>query len=502
MTNMTAPSLSKPVPIYTANAIRDWETHWLKSNDSFGLMQQASLLMAHHIITILEHRKIHSAHIVVWCGTGNNGGDGYCVATLLQELLDNKRFALHIIAPNAPTTLQAQRAKQALPNTITDIPSIPQFEHWVHIDALFGNGLTYPLQSNNQKLIHQFNRSWGLKIAIDLPSGLCPNTGMPLPVCTQVEETLSLIGGKLGTFIGVAKQFVGHITHIPLLPTLPCVTPCAYLSTYPSLPVRPLTAHKGTFGTVAIIGGHAHMGGAVALSASAVMAVGAGKATVICHQYHHTAILANQPALMVADICEDHISALDTATSICFGMGLGRDEWSYRCYHKILPYLLANHNDKPVVLDADALWFLAHHPQRLPDTWIATPHHAEAGRLLNMTAKQIEQDTLTAINALKDTYGANWVLKGANSLSVDGHGVFVCPYGNAGMATAGMGDVLSGVIAGILAWSDTATLADCVCIHALAGDHLAKNSPIGMSATDMPRALKYILANSPKAHPN
>lgn len=157
------------------------------------------------------------------------------------------------------------------------------------------------------------------------------------------------------------------------------------------------------------------------------------------------------------------------------------------------------HQSIPIILDADALYFMAQletqiKPPRTHDNWICTPHTGEAGRLLGISADAVTQDRLSAIKALKKRYGGSWILKGANTLSLhhNDDAVFVCPFGNAGMATAGMGDVLAGMMAGLCAQPLSPSLADMVSLHALAGDKLASQTPV-VSACDMPNAIKQVI---------
>lgn len=481
----------KPTPIYSSQAIRDWESRWFaKGNSSYGLMAQASLAMAHQVIKWLHQKSINTAQIIVWCGVGNNGGDGYLLAKYLNDLLDNCP-TVQIFAPYPPKSPDALRARQdTAPLPITEKWSdiTQNCPHVLHIDALFGHGLNQPLSDDHQALICLFNEQHGRKIAIDLPSGLHPDTGMPQPICTDVEMTLCVMGLKMGLYSGMAKAYVGEVVNLPLIPNDDLLTPCAHLSAVPRLPSRHLTAHKGDFGSVAIIGGHPTMGGAVMLASASAMSVGAGKVTALCHATHHSPLLAYRPNVMVADLDTTELSfLLSVMDSVCFGVGLGRDDWAEHHYHTVMNAL--NGFMGKVVLDADALYFLAKYPQTLPDNWIATPHAGEAGRLLGIPSHQIDADRLHAVMSLQSHYGGTWVLKGANSLTFDGKIAWVCPFGNPSMATAGMGDVLAGMMAGLI----KAQTQDVVSLHALAGDALAKTTTLGLNAHDMTKVIGQTL---------
>lgn len=494
-----------PTPIYQAKAIQDWERRWFANNSAYGLMQQAALALSNQLICLIHQHNIGHANIVICCGVGNNGGDGYLVAKYLQQQLDKTCAQIQIFAPNPPHSHDAKLARtEAIAAGIEIIDKLDnrrqKFAHSIYIDALFGNGLNKALSDDYQALIQTFNQQSGLKIAIDVPSGLHPDTGMALPICTSVDYTLCLMGLKIGLFTGVAKAHVGQIINLPLIAKDNQLNTCAYLSQNPRLQKRNPTSHKGDFGSVAVVGGFDGMGGAAIMAAAAAMAVGAGKVTIYCHKAYHNAALAYLPSVMVQDIENFDVFSKEF-DAICFGMGLGRSEASSKLYDQFIKksLLCGQHQSIPIILDADALYFMAQletqiKPPRTHDNWICTPHTGEAGRLLGISADTVTQDRLSAIKALKKRYGGSWILKGANTLSLhrDDDAVFVCPFGNAGMATAGMGDVLAGMMAGLCAQPLSPSLADMVSLHALAGDKLASQTPV-VSACDMPNAIKQVI---------
>lgn len=475
--------------VYTAKAIRDWEKRWFDDgNSSFGLMKQASLAMALQIIDFINENNITQADIIVWCGTGNNGGDGYLTAKYLNEQLERGDFIIQIIAPNAPQSADAVRAKDSC-NGMTICDDISElrryFNQAIHIDALFGNGLDRELDKPNQLLIGLFNDQIGTKIALDLPSGLHPNTGTPMPVCTKVDLTLCVMGLKIGLLTGVAKDFVGQIVNLPLIPPDDELWAVAQLSEKPTKPTRKATAHKGDFGTVAVVGGHEQMGGAVIMASQMAMSMGAGRVTAVCHPKHHTAILARSPNVMVADIERD-VDWL-SFNRVAFGMGLGRDDWAKAMYEKMMS-VINTYPFERVVLDADALYFLAKNPVKLPKHVICTPHSAESARLLGVSVADVDKDKLGALQNLHAKYGGGWVIKGANTLTFDGKTVRICPFGNPMMATAGMGDVLAGMLVGA-----DMDVHDVVAWHGVLGDELAERAMFGIHAQDMAEMVKVAM---------
>lgn len=470
-------------PIYTTNAIQDWESRWFADgNSSFGLMKQASLRLCLQIIDFINKNDITQTDIIVWCGVGNNGGDGYLTAKYLTNRLDDKHFKVQIIAPNPPKSINAIHAKSLCTNMhiCDNVGNITRaFEKVIHLDALFGHGLDRELDKSHQNTIHTFNAQAGTKIALDIPSGLHPNRGMPMPICTKVDMTLCVMGLKMGLFVGVAKDFVGKVINLSLIPPDDELLAVAYLSDKPTIPIRQNTAHKGDFGTVAIVGGHQCMGGAVIMASQMAMSMGAGRVTAVCHATHHGAMLTRSPNVMVADI--DKISANDLSEfeRVAFGMGLGRDTWAKMIFDKIMDKVIHHAFDK-VVLDADALYFLAKNPCKLPNYVICTPHLAEAARLLGVRVADVKNDKLDALYRLYERYGGQWVIKGANTLSFDGKRVQICPFGNAFMASAGMGDVLAGMLIGT-----QMNVHDVVAWHGIMGDRLADGVMFGIHAYDM-----------------
>lgn len=459
--------MTYPIPVYSAKAVKDWESRWFAAgNSSYGLMQQAALMMANHLLG-----QLPPSRVCIWCGNGNNGGDGYLLAVYLSR---HHQVSIYQIAP--PASADALRACQAAIDAGISITNAPVVAD-VHIDAVFGNGLDRPLTGEMRAIVDDYNVHTGHKIAIDIPTGLHPDTGMPLPVCMRADLTLCLMGYKVGLLTGCAKSHVGKLICLPLIPVDDTLIATAHIdNTLPALPAREGSRshqHKGDYGSVMVIGGHPTMGGAVIMSGEAAISVGAGRVTISTHPNHHPAIITRKPNLMVHNIDQMDEARLEHMTAICIGMGLGRDKWSLvvcDAYRQKLAQLSI-----PIIIDADALWWLAHcSDTHLPANVIATPHHAEAARLLDIHADEVEADRIGAIRALQARYGGQWVLKGANTLTIDMHGVIrICTLGNAAMATAGMGDVLSGMMAGILAQAPDTPIHQIVALHAHCGDVLS-----------------------------
>ncbi|MGR0306628.1 NAD(P)H-hydrate dehydratase [Acinetobacter beijerinckii] len=490
-------------PVYDSQSIQAWERGWFaQHNSSLGLMQQAAWTISQRLNEQFLLKKIQN--IAVWCGQGNNAGDGYFIAAFLKQ----QGYKVTVFAMELGQSPDLQQALKYAQSQQVDIQTIDYLltEHEIqqdlpifdcYIDALFGIGLNRKLDQKWQNIIQLFNRQTGFKVSIDIPSGLHANTGQALPCAIQADQTFTILGYKTGLFTGQGKEYVGILDLVSLIPTDSALTPIAYLSPQEiALPKRLAFGHKGNYGHVLVVGGHADMGGAVIMSAEAAFHAGAGKVTVVCHAKHHQAILSRSPNIMVRDINvldqEAIQNLLTQVNAVCFGMGLGRDEWAESIYLKWFEYLDQN-SHLEIVLDADGLWFLAKHPQQLNNHIYATPHSGEAATLLGCTAADIEQDRIAAIYKLKEKYSAKWILKGAGSLTLDNH-LWICTQGNAGMGTGGMGDVLAGMIASLKAqFHQQISLHQIVSLHAQAGDLLAENGMRGLQAHEISKVIYQVV---------
>ena len=422
----------------------------------------------------------------------------------------------------------------------------------VCIDALFGIGLDRAPEGIYQQAIHTFNRTVqqnnALAIAVDVPSGLVASTGEVFErIAIQADVTLCLIARKFGLHTKDGADYSGEVRDIPLIPYQTALqqtgadkknsrqanqvlTPIATLLTAArGFTARRQNSYKGSYGHVLIIGGNRvdgsqGMGGAAILSSSSTMATGAGKITVACHEAFHGALLTSLPDAMTINLHDsDGVKGLiKDASVIAIGMGLGRDKKAEALFINYVQAAIVE--EKSIVIDADGLYHLAtlqtdNHElitqlrqYSVGHQICLTPHSGEAARLLDKKVHEVESDRLAAIKQCAETYGGDWVLKGAGSLVLEQGSareqVYVCGAGNAGMATAGMGDVLSGVIAGLLAQQDLETearsLHQAAMIHGIAGDILANQTKSGdkdtlligqrgLQAQDMPAAIRHVM---------
>lgn len=480
--------------VYDRQNIQAWEQRWFaQGNHSYGLMQQAAWVLHTELLTIFEKEKIKK--IAICCGQGNNAGDGYLLAIYLKQV----GFLVDVYA--APLGVSAdlktahQQAEAAQVNIIQGF--IFEQDYDCYIDALFGIGLNRTLDEQWQGIIHSINGKDALKISIDIPSGLHADTGRALPCAIKANYCFAILGLKVGLCTGQAKEYTGQLKLLDLIPTDTQLIAVAQLSpTNIYLRQRQAFGHKGDYGHVLIVGGHAQMGGAVIMSAEAASNAGAAKVTVVCHAKHHAAILSRSPNIMLRDMdnmtVTDIQDLLGQVDAVSFGMGLGRDTWAEQ--HYIQWFTALNQSNLDVVYDADALWFLAKYPTQLSINSYATPHPGEAATLLQQSTTQVESDRVATIQQLQKKYAGQWVLKGSGSLILQEQ-LWICTAGNPGMATGGMGDILAGMIAALKAqMHDEIELHQIVTLHALAGDLLAQQGMRGLQAQQMSQAI-YQLVN-------
>lgn len=443
--------------------------------------------------TLLRQRYPRTRVIAVVCGVGNNGGDGYVVARLAQEA-GLMPVVLELGAPDRRRgEARAAREKMEAAGVRCRPFQASQLESAeVIVDALFGTGLEREVTDDWRVAINAINAANAVVLAVDIPSGLHADSGRALGVAVRADVTLTFIGLKTGLFTGEGPSFRGHLVFDDLgVPpdVYRNVPPSALRITEQSLlslaPHRRRTLHKGDVGHVVVIGGAEGMGGAVRLAGAAACRTGAGLVTVATHPAHAAHIGLNRPELMTCAVSEAKQlrAVIERATVIAVGPGLGREQWGRRMLATALE------SGKPLVVDADALNLLAADPVKR-DSWILTPHPGEAARLLNCTSAEVQAQRFDAVRSLAGRFGGVIVLKGAGTLiaeSGDGD-VWLCAAGNPGMASGGMGDVLTGIIAALLAQGlarlEAARLG--VWLHATAADDAAReNGEIGLLASDL-----------------
>lgn len=490
-----------PHALYRAAQVRDLdrcaiETHGIPGIELMNRAGDAAY-------RLLRERWPGARRIGVLAGIGNNGGDGYVVARLAQSAgLETRVVQLGDPSRVSGEAALALAAWRAAGGTLTTEPTLPRgLDLWV--DALLGTGLERPVTGVWADAIESLNAQGGPVLALDIPSGLHADTGQVMGVAVRATLTLSFIGLKLGLFIGAGPEYSGTIRFSAL--AVPAVVYAREIAAArridwaqqgARLGPRPRDAHKGSFGHLLVIGGAPGMSGAARLAGEAGLRAGAGLVTIATHPAHAAWLNLTRPELMVRGVetPDDLTPWIERADVIAIGPGLGRDDWGRALWQRVGTL------DRPLVVDADALSLLAETPWRRTD-WVLTPHPGEAARLLDTDVPTLEADRLAAARALQDRYGGVVVLKGAGTLiQADApRAPAVCSDGNPGMASAGAGDVLTGVIGALCAQGLGPEEAACVgvSLHAAAGDRAARRGERGMIASDIIAALRSVANRRP-----
>lgn len=478
-----------PLAVHTAAQVRALDRYAIENLQipSYTLMTRAG----DAALTTLRRCWPSVQRLAVVCGPGNNAGDGYVLARFARAL----RIEVMAIALTDPARLGGD-ARRAYEDFVAAGGSAQPWsddclrQADVIVDAIFGTGLSRPIDARMAACIQAINDSPAHVLALDIPSGLHADTGEVLGVAVSAERTLTFIGLKLGFYLGEGPNYTGIVTfddlevpaeaaeHVGAAAMRIDENALARL-----LPRRRRTTHKGQQGSVLVVGGSIGMAGAARMAAEAALRAGAGLVTVATRTENVAAIISGRPELMCRGVerSEDLGPLIERADVLAVGPGLGQDQWAAGMLDAVLA------SDRPVVIDADALNLLARSP-RTSSRWILTPHPGEAGRLLGSTTAEVQRDRLRSAREIAARYGGIVVLKGAGTLVVTNDSLpSICDHGNPGMASPGMGDVLTGVIAGIAAQtSDLPGAARAgVLVHALAGDMAARRGERGLLATDL-----------------
>jgi ADP-dependent NAD(P)H-hydrate dehydratase / NAD(P)H-hydrate epimerase len=481
-----------PEKLYTGAQVRELDRRAIQDHGipGYTLMERAGQAAFNG----LRMRWPHARRIGVLCGPGNNGGDGYVIARLAHT----SGIHVWLVEAGNPDSLQgdAARAEWAAAGGSAVSAGVSWPEADVLVDALLGTGLDRAVGGPMAGLIDAVNATGLPVLAVDIPSGLHADTGAVMGCAVHAALTVTFIGLKTGLFTGAGPDCCGRVVFEAL--EVPAgvydgITPAAERldSAYVGrLMPRPRGAHKGSFGHVLVVGGDQGMPGAARLAGEAAARTGAGLVSVATHPDHAPLLPLTRPELMVhaATGPADLAPLLARATVAAVGPGLGRGHWGRGLLGRLLECGL------PMVLDADALNLLAAEPLRRDD-WVLTPHPGEAARLLGCDSAAVQADRPGAAARIVGRFGGVCVLKGAGTLVHDGELLSVCTGGNPGMASGGMGDVLTGIIAALMAQGfdpgEAARLG--VCAHAEAADRAARAGERGLLASDVIASLREVV---------
>jgi len=470
-------------PLYTAEQSRIIDRYVVErlGIPGYTLMQRAGKAAFDY----LHCRWLLARRLCIVCGSGNNGGDGLVVARLARKAGLSVRVVRVGGDPRPGSeAAEAQADWRTAGGEINDFSGdLPAAD--LYVDALFGTGLSRPPEGAWAEAISLL--AGKPVFAIDVPSGLDSDTGAAHGVAVRAEATISFIVRKRGLYTGMAPELAGEqefaSLDVPGTAIAAAGSPAAWLQKRaPNFYPRPRNAHKGDNGRVLVVGSAPDYPGAARLCGEAALRAGAGLVTIGAHPDHAHWLNVGCWELIVRGLAAPHdlerlLGAMDV---LAIGPGLGQESWGNGLWQCALNAPL------PLVVDADALNLLAQAPKRRGN-WILTPHPGEAARLLGITIAKVQADRFRAVAALAERYDGAVILKGAGTLIHAGGQTVVCAAGNPGMASAGMGDVLTGVIAALLGQGMNIEEAAStgVCLHAQAGDEAALEGERGLLASDL-----------------
>lgn len=497
MTDHTVKKNPESIPhsIWHADDLRHAEK---EAADSIGitlyeLMQRAG----EAAFNVTRTAYPESSHWLILCGHGNNGGDGYVVARL--AVAAGIHVTLLALESDKPLPEEASAAREAWLNAggvihATDIVWPEEID--VIIDGLLGTGLRSAPRDPVATLIARANAHSAPVVALDIPSGLMAQTGTTPGAVIQAAHTVAFIALKPGLLTGKARDVTGTLHHNALgleswlagQETHVSRVDASLLAQW--LPPRRPTSHKGDHGRLVIIGGDHGTAGAIRMTGEAALRCGAGLVRVLTRIENSAPIITARPELMVHELTPQSLEeSLEWADVVVIGPGLGQQAWGKQALQKVENFR------KPMLWDADALNLLAINPDKRHNR-ILTPHPGEAARLLNCSVAEIESDRLLSARRLVKRYGGVAVLKGAGTVVASDEALGIVDAGNAGMASGGMGDVLSGIIGALLGQKlplYDAACAGCVA-HGVAADKLAaRYGTRGMLATDLFCTLRRVV---------
>jgi NAD(P)H-hydrate epimerase len=498
---------SLPEALFSADAVRNIDRYVIEQQgvDGFELMQRA----AHSAFRWLSRAWPERAPVLVLCGGGNNGGDGYLMAAIamrhgiavnclavapLAKLSGDARAAWEqAVADGVPVQELGAVSESMLDTLFSDAALI--------VDAMLGTGVSGAPREPVASIIRRCNQSEAPVFAVDVPSGLNATTGAAEGVVVSAAATVTFIALKAGLLTGQGPAVCGRLVFESLGAeqgvTESGEQPMAARLDWPVvsswLPVRVANAHKGHFGHVLVVAGDRGFGGAGLLAAEAAARSGAGLVSLATRPEHVTAALARCPSVMTHGLIHgSELPALIApATVIICGPGIGRSAWGQQMLEQVIA------SGKPRVLDADALNLLSSRVPVRAENHILTPHPGEAARLLGCGVPDVEADRIAAAGLLQDTFGGTVLLKGAGTVVASGRGTASIISGsNPGMATGGMGDVLSGIVGALCAQMDNSAKATAIAavVHLAAADRASEEKGYaGLIPEDVINALPLVL---------
>ena len=475
----------------------DWMQLWvnaaqMKAADQYTIQKLGvpSLELMEHAaqacVQVLEDEKVDLSHVCVVCGSGNNGGDGFAIARILQ----NNRYSVETFCVGNPEhyTEETQEQMHRLQECGGKITyGMPQEDSYsVIIDAVFGVGLSRKVEGRYRQVIEQMNRMRGTKFAVDIPSGLSATTGCILGCAFKADYTVTFQLKKIGLELSQGRTMAGRVIvpDIGISTDSICedqeIVRTAGKDIYRKmLPDRPEDSNKGTYGRLLVIAGSKGMAGAAYLNAHAAYMTGAGLVRIYTSSDNREILQTLLPEAIITTYeeynKEELLSLLTWADGVCIGSGLGMSRLSEKILKTVIEYVKV-----PCLIDADGLNLLAENKNYLNQMaerrFVITPHMKEMSRLTGISVEELKADRIQILKDFSSRYRITCVLKDSRTLiASEEKGIRMNLTGNSAMAKAGSGDVLAGVISGWMVQGkeaeDAAELGTY--IHGLSGD-LAK----------------------------
>ena len=486
--------------LYKASDVRELDAMVARELgvDFFHLMERAGRAA----FEILIQRWPGARKITILCGKGLNGGDGLIVAGLahafgieVQAVLVSRSETLDSDTVLAKKWAESQgvEVKEGFDGTLTG---------QVIVDAILGSGFKGELRPEYAQAAKAVNRNSAPVLAIDIPTGVSADCLTSDQNAIEAEITVTFIGRKVGLYTGRGYAAAGQVIYQSLgapsniFKQMDTGIPLLDFLKLPPLEPLAIDSHKHSRGHAVIVGGDNSMGGAILMAGESALRVGAGLVTIIGRKAHGPAVLARRPEIMFVDAENEKSrkSALAKADTIVVGPGLGTNDWGLALLRESLMM------NKLLVLDADALKLIGTvETENFPPS-IVTPHVGEAAAMLGVSSEEIDNDRLAASKSIARLTGGLAILKGPGTIISSASSVHgICKHGNPGMATAGMGDVLSGVLGGLLCQGIALRQAAeyGTCLHSAAADIASKNSgERGLIAMDLMIPLTQLMNNA------
>lgn len=465
---------------------------------SLVLMERASLAVADVVGETVDKKDA----ILVLCGNGNNGADGVCAARILWQrgysvkvLLVNRegKYSRELecqihIAENIGVPFEGRTCTKKVAG-----------EYNLIVDAMFGIGLSRELGEDYRKVIEAVNESDAQVISVDIPSGVNSSDGRVMPEAVRADKTVTFGYEKIGMMLYPGAEYAGEVICRDIGFDCGSITEGVYAyekRDIQLIPSRKAASNKGTYGKVLVVAGSKLMCGAAYLAAAAALKMGAGLVKIYTHEENKTALNTRLAEALLSTYDKFNEKSikdeLKWATCVIIGPGLSTDDTA----RQITEYVLSQVK-VPVIIDADALNLIAQYSFKIPENAIVTPHIGEMARLCATDISSIKEDRIHSASEYAKKHKCICVLKDARTVTAAYTGeVYLNLSGNSGMSTAGSGDVLTGIIAGMCVMGlDMVTAASMgVYIHGLSGDAAAaKYSQYSMTACDIVESINEVM---------